>query len=243
MAIDNTLSKVAEISQTIEQLLPLLFTPIGVASAVIVVTSMVFGHNWHPLIELLASRSRRRLDLLDRHATGSRSSDEPTQATIADIRDAWYFHASTGIYAESKLRNSLIDLHRKTSYRVSWKVIRRAREFLSVGDDGAVAVRNFTLADRVELWLNRIAGLVFILMFVVVYLSIFTGAITGVGSMAVAVAFGLLAFVLFLYALSQTLPYRDAVLLSKEITELVHKNPTPPREVDPTRADGDPLAP
>ncbi len=76
---------------------------------------------------------------------------------IKDHLSANAFRKCTGIDAERKEREKLIQFHTDASYRITWPVIRHGREFLELHDQAPPSIRELNRIEKFQRFYNKYA--------------------------------------------------------------------------------------
>jgi hypothetical protein len=128
---------------------------------------ILLNKNFFLFFAAIERRKRRRLEHIESYVANSSMADIDSVTVFRDIRDAYYFKHATGIYAEKRLRSSLIELHEQLSPSLGWAHIQRAFSYLEIYSAGKFAVRVQSRFEKVGYWYNEVMG----------YMSILTSAL------------------------------------------------------------------
>jgi hypothetical protein len=120
--------------------------------------------NFFKLWGMLKEKEKQKIEKLELYIGSNDSSNANLSKVIKDIRDAYYFKMATGIYAEEKLRNALIWIHKNTSYLVGWQQINQALPYITILRDESASIRKMTAIDSIGYWYNKLTALVFFLI-------------------------------------------------------------------------------
>lgn len=165
-------------------------------------------------------------------------ADIEMNKVMHDIRDAMYFKGATGIYAEGKLRNRLMALHKSTSLNVSWRTIKRAMDFLEPDAFSSMKVKEFGWFDHIVFVINMIA-LAFTAIGFSMTMILISASMYSSRSELLETAAGLFMFLIamFIMMVSSVLPYVAAKRVRKDLIKSgqtkMHKSlPAEQMEVD-----------
>ncbi len=200
-----------------DAVLDLLRTPAGWFASAAVLVWFLVNKKLYRVFDVAENRERRRLDHLDSYVTKPEAADAESMAVLRDLRDAHYFKIGTGIYAERRLRASLIWLHLKTSHLINWCQIRKALSFIEPNSDGTASIRDLRFTEKVGFYYNE----------TVAYLSLLPAAGTFVlflsSNLRTLSAFGwgfgvsLGAFIFAMFVFAQNIPERASRRIKKEL--------------------------
>lgn len=175
----------------------------------------VLSVNWMPLIELLERRRKQRFTVLDAYVKEPTHPDGTALEVIRDIRDAAYFEAAVGIYAEHAARSALSKLHQVSPTVITWRRIGRASDYIST--ESGIATIAISRSATLGYWFNAALGWLFMAFGFAAMLLLAFGALLG-GKLALgALAMGIGLFVFGVFVLSQNLGMRTARLISEEL--------------------------
>ena len=73
---------------------------------------------------------RRKQKIIDEYFNKDVAKDERTEAAMVDLRDTLYFESISGIYAEKKLRHTLMTFHANMPASLDWRPLKRALKYL-----------------------------------------------------------------------------------------------------------------
>ena len=200
-----------ELIESLKTMVEISKTPSGLVITIIVsgiLIAPIAVSKFMHVVDAFELRGRRRLERLAEDASASSLSDPGTSKVIEDIVVAIRFQHATGIYAESRRRHMLIELHDAVSPDVNWTHIRRASEFIENSKDLTRCIREFTKCDRFFFRYTQLTGAVFLI-------SSFSGLLFAYGERSIQGAIvGLTCFLLFMLTsilvLSQNLPAYSA---------------------------------
>jgi hypothetical protein len=97
-------------------------------------------------IDRLLQPKQKKLEELKNALGQDFSLSESSKEVIGDLVEAELFNRAVGIYAERELREALINLHKDTSPKIDWKMIKRSRGFIKL--ENGEAVIHLTHMDR-----------------------------------------------------------------------------------------------
>jgi hypothetical protein len=156
------------------------------------------------LIQSMQKKKEEQKKLLEEYLVNS-SSDPSCVAVLKDQRDGRIFEVATGINAEKKWRDGLVDLHNRTD--VTWLQMRRAWRYMELAGT-ELKIRPLTGWDRTEEVYNYIMAFFFFIMgtFTIILAVIQPPSLFVL--MALLLASGLIA--LAIWAVAQNLPIAAA---------------------------------
>jgi hypothetical protein len=200
-----------------EAILDVLKTPTGWIVLLGLVTWLLVNRDVSHLFSFFERKTQRRLEYLDSYVAKPDIADKDTVDALRDLRDAHYFRLATQIYAEKRLRSSLINLHDRTSHHINWTLIRRALPYIEMKSEGEVSIRPMTTVETIGYWYNQVFGFLSLVASASIFtLFLFEGKkslsefIWGVGG-----ALGVSLFAFFVFA--QNLPVRAAKTIEQEL--------------------------
>lgn len=205
----------------VQALIEMIETASG--STIIVFVLVYVLVNYSPLswFELFAQFRDRKLDSLRISLEDDSVLSSETQMLFRDVLEARLLQRNVGFYAERKMREALLQLYNRTSYKIDWSVIRLALRHLEVRDE-RIRVKPMSGWRKRWWWLNWLAliiltGILILCLLVALYLFGFA-AFDSAQSMAVQFVILAVAYAIFLQGpLSEAQSWRAAQRINKEI--------------------------
>lgn len=195
----------------------LLQTPAGLIAVVVFFLWLLVNKDFSHLFELFERKEKRRSEQLDLYVSKPELADADSIKVLSDLRDAHYFKVATGIYAEKKLRSVLITLHNQTSHHISWQQIKRAFQYIEIGENNTLEIRELTTIEVLGYWYNQLVGYASALfaacifgLFVITSPKTLAAITWGIGG-----GLGVIFFAMFV--LSQNWPIHAAKRIRKEL--------------------------
>ncbi|MDP3811060.1 MAG: hypothetical protein Q8Q78_08670 [Hydrogenophaga sp.] len=222
-----TFSSIKGMGDTLTSMHPLfnsvsesLQSPVGLVTLLLVFVWLLVNKDVSHLFNLFERKERRRFELLEQYLSKPEIADKETRIAVSELRDAHYFKAATGIYAEKTFRHALLRMHAQTSFTVNWMQIRRARPHIELSTSGDAIIKPFLPFEIFGYWYNTIT----------VYTSLLGAAITAAALMfsnhrnlptlvggflliLIAVAFAI-------FVARQNWPYKAALHIQKELSKV-----------------------
>lgn len=157
------------------------------------------------LVQSMQKKKAERRTLLEEYLANP-SRDPSCEAVVKDQRDGQIFEIATGINAEKKWRDGLVDLHNRSN--VTWLEMRRAWRYMDFEGANVLQIRKFTGWVRAEKYYNYFMALGFVMM------GTFTFILAAIQppSSSALLAFLLSAalFAMAIWAVTQNLPMAAA---------------------------------
>lgn len=182
----------------------------------------ILSMNWVPLFEVIERKRRQRLAALDSYVKEPSQADVATLEVLRDVRDAAYFEAALGIYAERAARASLRRLHECSPAVITWRRISRAYQYLST--DSEVALVAISRAETLGYWYNAVVATLFLCGGLLMMVSSALSGLLGWKFGMAIIAFGIVSFVFGLVVLSQNIPLRTARIIAAEIKRVQQRD-------------------
>lgn len=208
---------VKSIPEFMQAVTDVLQTPWGWLVLAAIIFWFLINRDLSNIFSLFERGETRRLEKLEAYVSNTDAADEEALKVIKDLRDAHYFKVATGIYAEQTLRESLIQLHKATSHKINWTIIKRAMPYVDASSNTTVSIRDMAGWERLGHVYNLFVGFMF-LVFAGVILIAFTisepkttiNIAVGVGGAAASAFFSMFVF-------SQNWPYLSAKQIRVEL--------------------------
>ena len=202
----------------VNDVMGLLQTPTGWAVLTALFVWFVVNRKLYRVFEIAEIRQRRRLEYLDSYVSKPALADAKFIDVMRDLRDAHYFKIGTGIYAESRLRSCLIQLHAKTSHDISWKQIGKALPFIKAKADGSVSVRDLTAIEKLGFWYNELVAYLCLLSAAGILALLLLSDVRPLGTVALGAGATLAMFAFAMLVFSQGAPARVAKRIQKQLS-------------------------
>lgn len=222
--IDQATDMVKSIPEFMDAVSEVLQSPYGWLVLLGLLIWFLMNRDLSHVFRLFEPGEKKRLDKLESYVNNPTAADEQSLNVIKDLRDAYYFKVATGIYAEKGRRETLIKLHRDTSYAINWVQIKRALPFIISKSDNQSYIRELEPMEKIGHYYNLTVGFLFLffaiallLMFLISNPQDVIGVLIGVG--------GALAFALFaMFVFSQNWPIESARKIKRELESINTKN-------------------
>lgn len=195
----------------------LLQTPAGLIAIAMFFFWLLVNKDFSHLLELFERKEKKRSEQLDLYVSKPELADADSITVLSDLRDAHYFKVATGIYAEKKLRSALITLHNQTSHHISWQQIKRAFQYIEIGENNTLEIRELTTIEVLGYWYNQLVGYASALFAACIFgLFVITSPKT-LASFAWGIGGGLGVIFFAMFVLSQNWPIHAAKQIRKEL--------------------------
>jgi hypothetical protein len=208
-----------------EALFAVAATRTGIVLGAIALAWLVFrilSRNWVPLFEVIERKRKQRLTALDNFVKEPSQADEATLAVMRDVREAAYFEAAIGIYAERAARASLRKLHESSPAVITWRRISRAYQYLST--DSEIALVAISKLDTLSYWYSVVVATLFLSGgFLMMVSSAVAGLLGWKFGMAI-IASGIVSLGFGLIVLTQNIPQRTARIIAAEIKRVKQRD-------------------
>jgi len=151
---------VHKLPELLDALVKLAPVPAGVllVMALVWLAARLLSVNWLRVLELLERKHDRRIAALDRYLSAPECAEKESAEVLRDLRDAYYFQAATGIYAERSTRQALIALHQLSPSEITWRRIGRVAQFIRYPQAGTAEIPEPSWLDRGWYWYTAISG-------------------------------------------------------------------------------------
>ncbi len=179
--------------------------------------------NVKPIYDIFDAFPKRKLTVLQ-DFVGEKGATGRTRKVIQEEFDSIGFWYATGIKAERRLREAIINLHELTDGRLKYVDIKRSRSFLSIMQDGTLKVRKFTRLDDF-IYLFSFIGSKLLFSFAILALSILIFfPINNPGIRLALLLQVVLLFILAIFYHLQSLPLSAARKIKDEISKIHEKS-------------------
>jgi len=168
-------------------------------------------------LDLLERTKKRRLEQIETYVSSPDSGDANTIEAVRDIRDAQYFKIATGIYAERRIRNAYIRLHKSTSHLITWRHIFRAHPYLQVDSNETVTVRDISFWERLVYWYNQLIAYFFLLVSAALASLLILSESNTLTSVYLGIGGGILSALFATFIFSLNLPVDAAKKIASEL--------------------------
>jgi hypothetical protein len=125
-----------------------------IGAVVLAIYLLIYVFNKIPHLAVIQSwkkKKEERTKALEAYMTDE-DADTSVKAIIRDQRDARHFELATGIHAEKKWRDGLVDLHTRSN--ATWLEMKRAWRYMDFDPSGALQIRKFTSWDKFDAGYN-----------------------------------------------------------------------------------------
>ncbi|WP_257292716.1 hypothetical protein [Endozoicomonas sp. ONNA1] len=208
---------IQSIPEILSALSDVLSTPLGWLIVLGLFLWLIVNKDFSHLFDLAERKKKNQLRDIETYVTNKDAACDDSMSVIKDFRDAYYFKVATGIYAEQKLRESLIELHRITSNTISWVDIRRAISFILVDENKNIKVRDFNWFEKFSYYYNFFVAFLFGFTAILVLIALLVSASKGTQQIFFWIVSLLFCFCVAVYSLAQNWPIESAKKIKKEL--------------------------
>jgi uncharacterized membrane protein len=216
-AIKDATEAIQNIPPLVDAFTKLLATPIGWALLIGLFIWFVVNRRLYTFFDFAEKRERQRLESLDTYVAKPDVADPESIRVASDIRDAYYFKLGTGIYAEKRFRTSLIWLHGKTSYLITWKQIRRALPYIESTPEGTASVRDLSTTEKFGYWYNELIAYLSLLATAGIFAVLLLSNLRSLSTVALGIGGTIAALALAMFAFTQNFPEKTARRIKREL--------------------------
>ena len=171
-------------------------------------------------ITLFKNKETKKIEKIEKYINSSEGQDNQILRKMQDLRDAYYFKAATGIYAENKRRHALITLHDQLSHDTHWQRIRNADDHIKINEDGSLFIRKLNLFEIFELTYNFIVFMLLTLFgALVAFTLIYTTDQESLSSIIQRMVLIMICFVTAAFLVKQSIPYLSVLKLRKALKQ------------------------
>ena len=217
--IEFATSSLESVPALVTALEKILQTPAGWLVLAAILIWFAFNKDVLFLFRLQEDKQKRKLDRLEHYLKDLDNADSETKQVVADFRNSFYFKVATEIYAEGKLRSSLIKLHDITSAEVNWITIKRALSFITLEGD-EIRIRPVKTSEKIGQYYNSIVGWMLLAFSASMFIVMITVANKGLLSFLSFMGISVFLIVFALFAFSQNLPLNAALKIKKELSSI-----------------------
>lgn len=222
--IDKATGIVKSIPEFMAAVTEVLQSPYGWLVLVALLMWFLINRDLSNFFGLFERGEKQRLDKLESYVNNPSTADDQSLNVIKDLRDAYYFKAATGIYAEKGRREPLIKLHNDTSHTINWVQIKRALPFIVSRSDMTSSIREMAFMEKIGHYYNLVVGLFFLFFALVLLLVFFISNPQSVNGIVIGVG-GALAFAVFsMFVFSQNWSFESAKKIKNELDIIRTKN-------------------
>lgn len=216
-AINEATSTINQIEILTQAIKHLFSTPENYAIAILIALWFFLNKNFLHVIQLFGKRDKKRIEELDNFISRSKNTEKTLLLTIHDIRNSLYFKIATGINAEKKYRELLINLHNHTSHKITWKIIQRASPFIDINQNNEISIRPFSKFEIFTMWYNILAGTFLILASIFFFGASFLAVKTALSFAAIYLTMAILFLITAAIAFAQNWPEEAARKIESEL--------------------------
>ena len=220
----NQIEKVTEMVKSVPEFMDavsdVLQSPYGWIVLVGMVAWFLINKDLSNIFGLFERGEKLRLEKLEAYVSNESSADSDALKVIKDLRDAHYFKVATGIYAEKRLRSSLIKLHEDTSYSINWTHIKRALPFITTEKDLNSSIRDMKPMEKIGHYYNLFVGCLFLLLSAASILVFFVSKPQTLSDVFIGTTSALVCAFFAMFVFSQNWPYNSANKIKKELINI-----------------------
>lgn len=219
--VQATTEAVRQIPMLIDAAEALLNRPFGWIALLSLLAWLFLNKNAGIAIDFFEKRRNKKLEQLDLYVSKPDIADENSIRVLKDLRDAHYFRVATGIYAESKLRSKLIELHNSTPHTISWTTIRRAMEFIVFDDEKPASIRTSTRFEKFNHFYNILTGSLMLVISVLIFIVFFAYGPPNFRIKALAFISSLIFIAIAMFIFSHNWPRQAADKINSHLQKIL----------------------
>lgn len=155
--VQDTTEALKNLGTLVETVIALLQTPEGWVLITGLFVWLILNKDISHLFDFFERGEKNKLARIDEYISKAELSDAEMMKVIRDSRDAHYFKFTTGIYAEKRVRDALINLHASLSNEMTWTHIRRAFPYIKIDSTGKVTV-HISWFEKLSYGYNAVVG-------------------------------------------------------------------------------------
>lgn len=212
------------LSSVAEAVLSQIATPFGVIALLLFFLWLLVSFDYSRMFGVLEHKQRRRLEQINEYVSSPDLADPTIIKAIKDQRDTHYFKVATGIYAEGRIRNALVEAHQALSHSVTWTHFRRAFQYIEVAADQTITIRDLTKFEQFGYRYNQFVAYTSVLSsFALAAMVILSGSKT-LASFWVGFGGSTLVALFSMFAFAQNWPVHAKERIAKELKWLREQN-------------------
>jgi hypothetical protein len=237
--IESATSVVKSIPEFIKALTDVMETPYGWIILAVILIWFLLNKDLTRFLNIFETKEKKRLDKLEAYVSNKEAANNEALDVIKDLRDAHYFKVATDIYAEKNLRDSLINLHKKTSHTINWVNIRRAMPYIGADSTFRVSIRERTRLESFGYFFNILAGWLFLGFAVALFLVLIFSNDKTLSQFTLWMFSTLFCSFFAIFAFSQNIPISSAKKIKIELDNLLATDITTKAVVEIQEAEAD----
>ena len=222
--IDSATSVVKSIPEFMKALTDVMETPYGWIVLAVILIWFFLNKDLSRFLNIFETKEKKRLDKLEVYVNNKEAANSEALEVIKDLRDAHYFKVATGIYAEKRLRDSLINLHKKTSHTINWVNIKRAMPYIDADSTSTVSIRDQSRSEQFGYFYNLFTGWLFLGFAVALSLVFIFSSDKVLSQFALWIASTLFCAFFAIFAFSQNFPISSAKKIKTELNKAPETN-------------------
>ncbi|WP_351189321.1 hypothetical protein [Shewanella sp. TB4-MNA-CIBAN-0142] len=235
--IHSATSVVNSIPEFMKALTDVMETPYGWIILAVILIWFLLNKDLSRFLNIFETKEKKRLDKLEVYVNNKEAANNEALEVIKDLRDAHYFKVATDIYAEKSLRDSLINLHKKTSHTINWINIKRAMPYINADSTSTVSIRDQSRSEKFGYFYNLFTGWLFLGFAVALSLVFIFSNDRVLSQFALWIASTLFCAFFAMFAFSQNFPIRAAKKIKTELEKVSTTNVPATTEAAPPEPD------
>lgn len=210
----ETINSIPELMEAINNIIK---TPYGWFILLGILVWVAFNKNILFFVKLREEKESKKSEEIEKYLSNKDNVDELTEKVLGEIRTTRIFKVATGIYAEKKRRDALINLYNNSSSNITWISIRRANAYIKVAEDNSVTIDEPTLLQQLGRYYNIIVCWFFLFFAVASLLLVATQSDKGILHFIFFLVLMCLSIGVAIFSIAQNLPLDSAIKIRKEI--------------------------
>lgn len=215
--IESLTKALQSIPALMEALIQALQTPYGWIPLAGILLWFAVNKDLFMFFRFYEEKQKKKLDNLEKYFANDHITEPVTKEVVSDFRDSYYFKMATGIQAERKLRNALIDLHRTTSADITWVTLKRALPYFEFIDENKIEIKDISQTDKLGRFYNAFVGWLFISFSAATFIIMITFANKSLILSVIFMVLALTLLVLSLFSFSQNFPIKSALKIKSDL--------------------------
>ncbi len=218
--IESATSVVKSIPEFLKAVTDVMQTPGGWVLLGVVLVWFLLNKDLSRFLNIFEAKEKKRLDKLEVYVSNKDAANEEALGVIKDLRDAHYFKVATDIYAEKNLRDSLINLHKRTSHTINWINIKRAMPYIEANSDYEVAIREQNWREKAGYYYNQIIGWLFLGFATALSLVYLFSSNKELAQFGIWISSTLFCAIFAIFSFSQNFPISSAKKIEAELKRI-----------------------
>jgi hypothetical protein len=215
--MNSAIETVKSIPELMNALAEVVQTPYGWIPLALIILWFVVNKDFLLFLRFHSEKEKKKLDEIEKYLSDKDNVDPISQEVFVDIRTSRYFKVATGIHAEKKMRDALIDLHKNTSSNISWTTIRRALSLLKFKEDNSIEILKPNKIQTLGKYYNLSIGWLFVAFSAAIFLTMIASAKSGLLVLLFFLFLMITCLAMALFAFSQNFPLMSAMRIREEI--------------------------